>query len=191
MANYKLKSGQNAITWFLGNQEKINAAGGLERYVATHPDEFEPSEDVFNAVKNLGAGIINSFIPGSNLGDSNSVARNIGQSIGAIFSPIKGGAAKEITEEKKDKVSTFTDIVSGAQTAAKLFGGLISPAPGNPPPKTAAAPAPATGLVVSVNSDKDPFGLASEPEKSNTPPWLWPVVIVVGAVLLVALIFKR
>jgi len=85
-------------------------------------------------IKNLGAGVINSIVPGSNLGDSNNAFRSIGEAVGGVAGVAIGAGLVNVAVKGLQlggAVATLEKIVSpvvkvGEQVAAPIVRAVES-----------------------------------------------------------------
>lgn len=117
-------------------------------------------ESPTSMLKNIGAGFVNSIIPGSDLGDRGSSTQMVGGFIGSVFSlgvptGVTGLAAK-ITgniAQKSSSMSVLNNIISGfnravssplGQIGTNFLSGLIQPAPAPTPMMAGTGASPTT-----------------------------------------------
>lgn len=84
-------------------------------------------EDPYSLGKNLGAGIINSIIPGSDLGDAGSSTQILGQSIGSVAGLFvnPGQVAKQAISKITNSMSLGTTLTGAFNFVNKAFSGPI------------------------------------------------------------------
>lgn len=108
-------------------------------------------EDPFNIGKNIGAGIINAIVPGSDLGDSWSEGQKVGRAIGSAVGLFVPAPKLPNMGFLNTIINTATKAVSSplGQLAANILPSVLLPTPylpyaGSTGPVTAAQNPPAT-----------------------------------------------
>lgn len=93
---------------------------GLELFTSAF-DEL-----LLSPIKNLAAGVINAVVPGSDLGDSNSDLRNIGNVAGSLVDLVVPGGLITTVANQVSKVSFLSNIISKASTVVSTLANPAS-----------------------------------------------------------------
>lgn len=169
-------------------------------------------ESPMSALKNLGAGIVNGLIPGSDLGDSWSSTQVLGQLIGGVGSlfvnptNLVGGAFTKLANMSLgstlgNAINFVNKTFSGpiGSIATNFVGGLLAPTPAIPAPalKSIYTQAQPQNLAESrplsfaqqqifgsTPATKQSLVVDTGSGSSKTPVWMW----VVGGLSLLATI---
>lgn len=165
-------------------------------------------------LKNIGAGVVNSIIPGSDLGDRGSSTQMVGALIGGVAS-IGAGSAGIIGSLTKTKdVSTFSNIINAAngfltsplgQIGSTVLQGLIpkgvsgtiQPAVAGPGQMKVSPLVPGATLIpgwgVNINTSTkipapvpitQPYGTTTTTTKESIPSWVYLVIAAVVGFML-------
>lgn len=109
--------------WAIDSKDPRDIANQAAFLVEAKKRQFDPFEAAAGAVKNIAAGLINSVVPGGNLGDSNSDFRAIGEVAGALIGP--GKIVQGVTKIAGN-VSFLSNLISSANKAVTSVNQLVS-----------------------------------------------------------------
>lgn len=152
-------------------------------------------EDPFSFAKNIGAGIINSIVPGSDLGDAYSGGQLVGGVLGAVagaFIPTPGIGT---LLNKADMALNLGGILSSPiiNTIVGSVTSSLLAKPANPVMTTipSAPPTQANSIIPGYNLVIDTGKGTVSTKPTEMPAWLMPVGLVVAAGLVLFTFLKR